>query len=117
MNSKIRNSIYNNVSVVTLLRCLLSKKGAAANETINICIDRRETNAYVAKHFNEYLWDSLQKKTQDNIDIIVRESYQEKALQAVDFISWALFRKYERGDESYYTLIKDKIVVERKLFL
>jgi hypothetical protein len=28
----------------------------------------------------------------------------------------AIFRKYERGDYSYYELIKDKIVEERLLF-
>ncbi len=43
-------------------------------------------------------------------------SHDEKGLQAVDFISWAIFRKYERGDFEYYELIKEKIVDERLLF-
>ena len=37
-------------------------------------------------------------------------------LQAVDFVSWAIFRKYEYGDDSYYNLIKNKIVEENPLF-
>jgi len=37
-------------------------------------------------------------------------------LQAVDFVSWAIFRKYERNDYEYYDVIKDKIVEEKLLF-
>lgn len=31
------------------------------------------------------------------------------ALQAVDYCTWAVTRKWERGDEYYYNLIKDKV--------
>ena len=31
-----------------------------------------------------------------------------KSLQAVDFIAWSIFRKYEHGDEKFYELIKPR---------
>lgn len=31
------------------------------------------------------------------------------ALQAVDYCTWAVTRKWERGDDSYYKLIQDKV--------
>ena len=37
-------------------------------------------------------------------------------LQAVDFASWAIFRKYEKNDDSYYRIIKGKIIEENPLF-
>jgi len=39
-----------------------------------------------------------------------------QALQAVDFVSWAIFRKYEYGDEFYYNIVKGKIIEENPLF-
>ncbi len=38
------------------------------------------------------------------------------ALQAVDYCTWAVMRKYERGDDQYYQQIKKKIVTEFDLF-
>jgi len=51
-----------------------------------------------------------------NLRIAIRTPFEEKALQAVDFVSWSVFRKYEYGDDSYYNLIKSKIVEENALF-
>jgi hypothetical protein len=39
-----------------------------------------------------------------------------EGLQAVDFISWAIFRKYEKGDLEFYEIIKNRIIDERLLF-
>jgi len=36
--------------------------------------------------------------------------------QAVDFVSWSIFRKYQYGNESYYNFIKQKIAEESPLF-
>jgi len=41
---------------------------------------------------------------------------EQKALQAADFVSWAIFRKYEYNDDNYYNLIRGKIVEENPLF-
>ena len=50
------------------------------------------------------------------LKVEIKTSAEEKALQAVDFISWAIFRKYEYGDDSYSNIIRTKIVEENPLF-
>jgi hypothetical protein len=50
------------------------------------------------------------------INIAIKTSFEEKTLQAVDFASWAIFRKYEKNDDSYYKIIKGKIIEENPLF-
>jgi len=34
----------------------------------------------------------------------------------VDFVSWAVFRKYERGDSTHYDIIRERILEENPLF-
>ena len=58
----------------------------------------------------------MKEKRNGDFKMTLSASYNEKGLQAVDFISWAIFRKYERGDFEFYEIIKDKIVDERLLF-
>ena len=40
----------------------------------------------------------------------------DKCLQAVDFVSWALWQKYEKGDETYSDIISGKIVKEYVMY-
>ena len=47
---------------------------------------------------------------------MIKKSEEDKCLQAVDFICWAIFRKLEHKDDSYYNLIKDRIKEENPLF-
>jgi len=51
-----------------------------------------------------------------SLHIEIKTPFEDKALQAVDFISWAIFRKYEYQDGSYYEIIRKKIVEENPLF-
>jgi hypothetical protein len=37
-------------------------------------------------------------------------------LQIVDFACWSIFQKYEKWDQSYYNIIKDKIIEENGLY-
>ena len=30
----------------------------------------------------------------------------------MDYIAWAIFQKYEAGDDRFYAIIRDKVVVE-----
>lgn len=40
----------------------------------------------------------------------------DEGLQAVDFISWSIFRNYEWKDSKFYDLIKEKITIKKELF-
>ncbi len=50
------------------------------------------------------------------INISLETSHKNKSLQAVDFISWSIFRKYEKGDEMYYKLLGNKLASELILY-
>jgi hypothetical protein len=51
-----------------------------------------------------------------DLRIEIKTPGQEKSLQAVDFASWSIFRKYQHGDSTYYDLIKNIIIEENPLF-
>ena len=67
-------------------------------------------------NFSSYLTQSLKHKHNTQLRVEIKTTSEEKALQAVDFVSWAIFRKLEYRDDSYYNLIKDKILEENPLF-
>jgi len=48
--------------------------------------------------------------------VLIKTPFEEKALQAADFASWSIFRKYEYGDEEYYKIIQQKIAEEKPLY-
>jgi hypothetical protein len=110
-----KNYLYNYVANILLDR-LHTKGVLSADEHLDICFDRKDTKKNLRKNFVNYLQGNLVHKRNGNINITLCASHQEKALQAVDFVSWAIFRKYERGDYEYYEIIKNKIVEENPLF-
>ena len=70
----------------------------------------------IVKRVRKDLKDSFSKRGTSKVVIKIKPSHTEKCLQAVDFISWAIFRKYERGDYEYYEIIKNRIIEENLLF-
>jgi hypothetical protein len=64
----------------------------------------------------EYLTHQINTAHKTAIRVEIATPQKEKSLQVVDFVSWALFRKYEKGDEGYYNIIKSKVVEEAPLF-
>jgi hypothetical protein len=112
---KQKNYLYNYTANILLDRLydknLIDKKSA-----IKLFIDQRDTNKFLKKNFADYLNGSLSKKGVGDIKIRIKPSHAEKCLQAVDFASWAIFRKYEKGDYEYYEILKNKITEENLLF-
>lgn len=86
------------------------------DEPIHLYADRKDTKKSLRENFVSYLTDSMKKKRGGTFKVELHASYDNKSLQAVDFISWAIFRKYEHGDFAFYEIIKNKIVDERLLF-
>ena len=110
-----KNYLYNWTANILLDR-LHNKKLINIDDPIELCIDQKDTNKFIRNNFEKYLKDSFNKRGNNKVRIKIKPSHTEKCLQAVDFISWAIFRKYESGDYEYYELIKDNIIEENLLF-
>ncbi|MBU3964774.1 DUF3800 domain-containing protein [Patescibacteria group bacterium] len=110
-----KNYLYNYTANIILDR-LHNKEMLKLKEPINLFIDRKDTKKRLRENFIRYLTDSMKKRRDGSFTIELHSSHENKSLQAVDFISWAIFRKYEQGDYEFYEIIKNKIVDERLLF-
>lgn len=110
-----KNYLYNYTANILLDR-LHTKEILAFGEAVNLYIDRKDTKKQLRENFIRYLTDSMKKRRDGDFSVVLHSSHENKSLQAVDFISWAIFRKYEKGDYEFYEIIKKKIVDERLLF-
>jgi hypothetical protein len=68
--------------------------------------------------FNVYLHKRLQNFCKaKNFEVIHESSEQHAGLQIADFVAGAVFQKYERQKEGYYSIIRPKMRLElRKWF-
>lgn len=112
---KEKDVLYNFVTNILLDR-ICTKKLIPKDRRINLIASRKETNKFLNENFKNYLAAQAKNNHKLDITIEIKTPYEEKSLQAVDFLSWSIFRKYEYGDESYYEIIKDKIYEENILF-
>ncbi len=110
-----KHVLYNFVTNILLDR-IISKKLVDTKSSIYLIAEKRETNKFLNENFKEYLQKQVQGKHGLKIVVEIKTPAEEKSLQAVDFVSWGIFRKYEQGDDSYYNLIKEKIIEESPLF-
>ncbi len=109
-----KHVLYNYVTNILLDRIMT--KHLDKDREITLIAEKRETNKFINEGFRSYIEGQLKNKHKALIKIEIKTPREEKALQVVDFASWAIFRKYEHGDDSYYKLIKNKIIEESPLF-
>jgi hypothetical protein len=57
---------------------------------IEIIAAKRETNKFLNENFKNYLDNQIKNRHKVDIIIQIKSPHQEKALQAVDFVSWAV---------------------------
>ena len=107
--------LYNYITNILLNR-LASKKLLPLKDKITLVASRRETNRFLNENFKHYLETQISNTHNVLLDVIVRPASAVKGLQVVDFLSWAIFRKYEHGDDYFYNMIKNLIVEESSLF-
>lgn len=105
--------LYNYITNILLDR-IISKHLLPENNSINFIASQRETNKRLNDNFKKY----LKKKSSGKLDLKVHieTSSKEKCLQIVDCISWAVFRKCEHGDDTYYKIFKKLIIEEKELY-
>lgn len=77
-------------------------------------VDKVKVGKMQIDDFNFYLGAklSLSGQAERKLDIIHEDSRKDRCLQAVDFISGGMFRKYEFHDDSLYNLLKGRIISE-----
>ncbi|MBU1164697.1 DUF3800 domain-containing protein [Patescibacteria group bacterium] len=107
--------LYNYVTNILLDR-IYSKKIIPLKGKTTLVASKRETNKFLNDNFKNYLNNQIKNKHQIELEVLIKSPSEEKTLQAVDFICWSIFRKYEYNDDSYYNIIKNKITEENPLF-
>lgn len=55
---------------------------------------------------------SLNEPTAAVCVIRQEDSIARKELQGADYVAWAIFQKYERGDSRFYDIIARRLAVE-----
>ncbi|MFA5247438.1 MAG: DUF3800 domain-containing protein [Candidatus Micrarchaeia archaeon] len=75
---------------------------------VKLIFDKKYDHRILRSDFNEYMCRELSRRG-ITATIEHRESQSCPALQATDFVAWAVNRKYSGGDDSYYRLIENKI--------
>lgn len=107
--------LYNYVTNILLDR-ICSRQMISSDETLELIASKRETNKFLNENFKDYLEQQISQKHKRKLRVGIQTPAQNKVLQAVDFASWAIFRKHEKGDDEYYKIIDRLIIEESPLF-
>ncbi len=110
-----KDVLYNYITNILLDRIFTRKLMPDGNK-ITLISSKRETNKFMNENFKNYINSQINDKHKVNLEVIIKTPAQIKGLQVVDFVSWAIFQKYENNEESFYNAIKDLIVEENSLF-
>lgn len=116
--TKLRSetTILYNYVVNILLDRIMTRKYLDKKKQITLVASKRETNKFLNQNFRNYLKTQIESNHSGKLMVEIKTPAEEKSLQATDFVCWSIFRKYERKDDSYYKIIKSKIIEERGLF-
>ena len=79
---------------------------------IELFLDKRYTKESLRYELERVIREGIAGLPQEVVLIRQEDSRNRKGLQAVDHVAWAIFQKYEAGDDRFYSIIRDKIVVE-----
>jgi len=90
----------------------LAEKLVRRYPSIEIVMDRRYTKEHLRDLLERKIRERISPLPQHYVMITQKDSVLVKELQAVDFIAWALFQKYERGDDRFYNQIAPRILEE-----
>jgi hypothetical protein len=110
-----KHILYNYVTNILLDR-IFTRKIIPLDEPIRLIASKRETNKFLNQNFKSFLENQTKNNHNIKIAIEVKRPKEDKVLQIVDFVCWSIFRKLEHGDDSYYNVIKSKIIDESILY-
>jgi uncharacterized protein DUF3800 len=110
-----KHVLYNYV-VNILLDRIMNRGHLDKAKPIVLVAAKRETNKFLNLNFKTYLESQIKIKHKLALSVEIKYPSEEKSLQAVDFASWSIFRKFEQKDDTYAVLIKKVICEESGLF-
>lgn len=79
--------------------------------SLSLVLDRRYTGRKQQKQLTEALASCVEAMAGVALAIEYELSEKEKGLQIADAVAWAVFRKFERGDDTAWGMIKGRTVV------
>jgi len=82
---------------------------------IQICLDKRYTNDQLRFELEMRIREEIVDLPQKVVLIRQLNSQSERGLQAADFIAWAFFQKYERGDGRFVDVLAPKVILDELL--
>ena len=80
-----------------------------------VILSRRETNQALNARLIRAVRNSLLARGIKNVDIRVKRPDQEKALQAADIVSWAIFQQLEFRNSQFVQALASVLLTLRKL--
>jgi hypothetical protein len=106
------NELYANI-IISLINRLYADGAISGTEDITLIASRRNTSKSLNAKFAENII-SHTKGSRINIEIV--KPSDDRCLQAVDFVSWAFWQKYEKGDSTYADLLSEKVLHEYEMY-
>lgn len=109
-----KHSLYNSMTKSLLSESLGQQIDSTSKVTL--VASQRETSKYLNDVFKRDVEACNQENGQNSCEVSIRRPQDEKALQLVDIVSWAIMRKFEYHDDSFYNIIAPFIVGKHEFF-
>lgn len=82
--------------------------------TVEVFVDRRSKEKHSLKHFDGYIETKVYEKAFEEkklvqLNICHEESHRVYGIAAADYVSWAVFRRFESRDSRFWELVKNKV--------
>jgi hypothetical protein len=98
----------------------LVRKLVRRSPRMEIVLDKRYTKESLRYRLEKFIRQEISDLPQQYVLIHQEDSLHRKELQAVDFIAWAFFQKYEHGNCQYYEIfqscIEEEEVVTKRIW-
>ena len=99
--------------VVAMVNRLYADGIIGGDDDIKLVASRANTSRYLNARFSDSVASRIGGR---KFKVSIMKPSDDKCLQAVDFVSWALWQKYEKEDSTYAALIEEKIVREYTMY-
>ena len=76
---------------------------------------RRFTKTERNKEFKDLLEKADESDSFPKVSVSIKKPHEDRALQAVDLISWSLYQKFEKGNSEFIDILEDKVVVNYEI--